>query len=173
MTKRILWVGEAAYPLATVARASITIIVPDKFGAIGRLFKFAGTVITAAFLLSAVNGAAAGALGGGQQSSDSGWPVVLALVAVVLYFVFVTLPVLRQNRLYALTVDTAGPPTALLAWESPGPAYELQAAVARAIENPQIEFQQFVSSIIVDLRHYQFGDSVNIYGGNGNTGVSK
>ncbi|MGW3044058.1 DUF6232 family protein [Kitasatospora sp. NPDC001159] len=175
MTRRFLWVGAAAYPLANIARVSITIIVPDYLGAIVRFLKLAGTVIPVAFVIIGLNSftGASDSLSRSGRNSDSSWVAVLALVLVVLYFLIFTLPVLRQKRLHALTVDTAGPPTALLAWESPAPAHELQAAITQAIENPQIEFQQFVSSIIVDLRHYQFGDNVNIYGGQGNTGVSK
>ncbi|MET8629756.1 DUF6232 family protein [Kitasatospora sp. NPDC004669] len=177
MTKRILWVGSAAYPLATIARVSTTVILPDHLGAIRRFLKFAGIVVLAAvgalMILGISGDLHSSSSYGGDGNSGPGWIIGVAATLLVLYFLIATLPVLLQRRLHALTVDTAGPPTALLAWQSPEPAHELQATITQAIENPQIEFQQFVSSVIVDLRHYQFGDSVNIYGGRGNTGVSK
>ncbi|MEU6970999.1 DUF6232 family protein [Kitasatospora aureofaciens] len=178
MTRRILWIGTAAYPLATVARVSITVIVPDVLGAVKRFLRFAGTVLGIALVLAALTslaGSSHSAFGSSSGSSDSGsgWIVAVSLILVVFYFLVATLPVLLQRRLHALTIDTAGPPTALLAWKDPEHAYELQARITHAIENPQTEFQQFVSNVLVDLRHYQFGDNVNIYGGHGNTGVIK
>ncbi|MFH9352869.1 DUF6232 family protein [Kitasatospora sp. NPDC017646] len=177
VTRRILWIGTAAYPLATVARVSITVIVPDVLGAIKRFLKFAGIVLGIALVLAALTALAdtshSGFGSSESNNSGSGWIVVVSLVLVVFYFLVATLPVLLQRRLHALTVDTAGPPTALLAWKDPKYAYELQARITHAIENPQTEFQQFVSNVLVDLRHYQFGDNVNIYGGQGNTGVIK
>ncbi|MFE6054419.1 DUF6232 family protein [Kitasatospora sp. NPDC056446] len=177
MTKRILWVGNAAYPLATIARVSTTVIVANRPAAVMRFLKVAGSIVLAALGLLAIANAS-GSLGssssyGNDGSSGSGWIIAVATLLVVAYFVADTLPVLVQPRLHALTVDTAGPPTALLAWPTAESAFELQAAITQAIENPQIEFQQFVSSVVVDLRRYHFGDSVNIYGGQGNTGVSK
>ncbi len=174
VTRRILWVGTAAYPLATIARVSTTVIVPEKAAAVRRFLKF-----TAIVGLAALGALMIMSLGGSSRSYDSdgnsgpGWVIGVASMLVVFYFLIATLPVLVQPRLHALTVDTAGPPTALLAWQSPEPAHTLQATITQAIENPQIEFQQYVSSVVVDLRHYQFGDSVNIYGGQGHTGVSK
>ncbi|MFJ9773059.1 DUF6232 family protein [Kitasatospora sp. NPDC101157] len=178
VTRRILWIGSAAYPLATVARVSITVIVPDVLGAIKRFLKFVGAVLGIALVLAALTAladASHSTFGSrdGSSGSGSGWIVAVSLFLVVSYFLVATLPVLLQRRLHALTVDTAGPPTALLAWKDPKYAYELQARITHAIENPQTEFQQFVSNVLVDLRHYQFGDNVNIYGGQGNTGVIK
>ncbi|MFF2075860.1 DUF6232 family protein [Kitasatospora sp. NPDC058162] len=177
VTNRILWIGTAAYPLATIARVSITIILPDVLGAIKRFLKFLGIVVLAALVIAGLdalaNSSRSSGFGSGDKSSNTGAIVVMALLLVVFYFLFATLPVLLQRRLHALTVDTAGPPTALLAWKDPKYAYELQARITHAIENPQTEFQQFVSNVTVDLRHYQFGDNVNIYGGQGNTGVIK
>ncbi|MBD0693607.1 DUF6232 family protein [Streptomyces sp. CBMA123] len=178
VTNRILWIGTAAYPLATIARVSITIILPDVLGAIRRFLKFIGIVIPAALVIAGLDALANSSRSSGfgsssDKSTSTGTIVVVTLVLVVCYFLFATLPVLLQQRLHALTVDTAGPPTALLAWKDPKYAYELQARITHAIENPKTEFQQFVSNVVVDLRRYQFGDNVNIYGGQGNTGVIK
>ncbi|MEV7603734.1 DUF6232 family protein [Kitasatospora sp. NPDC089797] len=176
VTNRILWIGSAAYPLATVARVSITIILPDVLGAIKRFLKFIGIVVPAALVIAGLNALSHSSGFGSSrdsQNSGSGPIVVVTLALLASYFLFATLPVLLQRRLHALTIDTAGPPTALLAWKDAKHAYELQARITHAIENPQTEFQQFVSNVLVDLRQYQYGDNVNIYGGQGNTGVIK
>ncbi|MFD5437409.1 DUF6232 family protein [Kitasatospora sp. NPDC127067] len=166
VTNRILWIGQAAYPLANVARVGTSLIVPGRRRALLRLLAFALVVFLPVFVISQ-------ATGDSSSDSGSGGMVVGALILVAIYFLIFTWPVLRRPDLYVLAVDTAGPPTAVLAWLTAQPAFELQAVITRAIENPQAEFQQVVQSISVDLRQYQFGDSVNIYGGQGNTGVSK
>ncbi|MFE7590264.1 DUF6232 family protein [Kitasatospora sp. NPDC057512] len=172
VTNRILWIGQAAYPLANVARVGTSLIVPGRRRALLRLLAFAFIVFVPVFVISQ---ATSGSSGLYSSSSDSGTGamVVGAVIVVAIYFLIFTWPVLRRPDLYVLAVDTAGPPTAVLAWLTAQPAFELQATITRAIENPQAEFQQIVQTISVDLRQYQFGDSVNIYGGQGNTGVSK
>ncbi|MEU1285095.1 DUF6232 family protein [Kitasatospora sp. NPDC005856] len=173
VTNRILWVGQAAYPLANVARVGTTLIVPGRRRALLRLLAFTLAVIVVAFAFSQATRSSSSLYDGGSSSGSGAGPVIGAVMTVAVYFLIFTWPVLRRPDLHVLTVDTAGPPTAVLAWHIPQPAFELQAAITRAIENPQAEFQQIVQSISVDLRQYQFGDSVNIYGGQGNTGVSK
>ncbi|MFJ6619843.1 DUF6232 family protein [Kitasatospora sp. NPDC091335] len=177
VTNRILWVGQAAYPLANVARVGTSLIVPGRRRALLRLLFFALIVTVPAFAistaLSAADGSSSDFGNGSGGGSGAGVVIAVAVAVVVLYFLIFTWPVLRRPDLYALAVDTAGPPTAVLAWDTPQPAYDLQAAITRAIENPQAEFRQIVQSITVDLRRYEFGDSVNIYGGQGHTGVSK
>ncbi len=166
VTNRILWIGQAAYPLANVARVGTSLIVPGRRRALLRLLAF-GLVVFLPVLVIAQ------ATDGSSSDSGSGTLLLVAMILVALYFLIFTWPVLRRPDLYVLAVDTAGPPTAVLAWLTAEPAFELQATITRAIENPQAEFQQIVQTISVDLRQYQFGDSVNIYGGQGNTGVSK
>ncbi|MFE4392977.1 MULTISPECIES: DUF6232 family protein [Streptomycetaceae] len=166
VTNRILWIGQAAYPLANVARVGTSLIVPGRRRALLRLLAF-GLVVFLPVLVIAQ------ATDGSSSDSGSGTLFLVAMILVALYFLIFTWPVLRRPDLYVLAVDTAGPPTAVLAWLTAEPAFELQATITRAIENPQAEFQQIVQTISVDLRQYQFGDSVNIYGGQGNTGVSK
>ncbi|MGW7446977.1 DUF6232 family protein [Kitasatospora sp. NPDC054795] len=166
VTNRILWIGQAAYPLANVARVGTSLIVPGRRRALLRLLAFALVVFLPVFVI-------AQAADGSSSDSGSGTLVLVAVILVAVYFLIFTWPVLRRPDLYVLAVDTAGPPTAVLAWLTAEPAFELQATITRAIENPQAEFQQVVQTISVDLRQYQFGDSVNIYGGQGNTGVSK
>ncbi len=176
VTGRILWVGSAAYPLAMIARISVTRIVPRYGEAIRRFFKFVGIV-----LLSAFGIVAAIAIGRSlntyqerqQADSAAGWVVGLSLTLVVLYFLVDTLPVLVSRPLTAVAVDTAGPPTALVAWKKEQPAYDLARSLTDAIENHQASFQQYVHNHIVDLRRYEHSDSVNIYGGTGITGISK
>ncbi|MFF2751545.1 DUF6232 family protein [Kitasatospora sp. NPDC058048] len=166
VTNRILWIGQAAYPLANVARVGTSLIVPGRRRALLRLLGFAVVVFLPVFVI-------AQAADSSSSDSGSGTLVLVAVILVAIYFLIFTWPVLRRPDLYVLAVDTAGPPTAVLAWLTAEPAFELQATITRAIENPQAEFQQVVQTISVDLRQYQFGDSVNIYGGQGNTGVSK
>jgi hypothetical protein len=175
VSKRILWVGTAAYPLATIVRVGTTVIVPRHGAAVRRFLKFAAIVVLAAVVIY-VLGSITSSGGGGdgeQQSSGAGWVFVVAPIIVIGYFVLDTLPVLTQTRLFAVAIDTAGPPTALVAWKQPEAANELANAVTDAIENPQLEFSKVVHNMVVDLRQYRFGDNVNIYGGQGNTGVSK
>jgi hypothetical protein len=180
VTRRILWVGTAAYPLAMIARISVTRIVPKYGQAVARFFKLAGILLLADFGLITAIAIADNPLfsSGSSEQRDSagtgvGWVVGLSLITLIVYLLVDTLPVLTSKPVFAVAVDTAGPPTALIAWKEFEPADGLAQALTRAIENPQAEFVQFVHNHIVDLRHYQQGDSVNIYGGTGITGISK
>ncbi|MFE0463957.1 DUF6232 family protein [Kitasatospora sp. NPDC058965] len=174
VTRRILWVGNAAYPLATVARVSVTTIVPNYGAAIRRFLKFAAIVCLTGLgvlLLVTITNAARSSSDG--SNNGAGGVVVSALILLAGYFGIDTLPVLLSRPLHAMAVDTAGPPTALVAWKRQEPAFALANAVTEAIENPQAEFQQLIQNTVVDMRRYHHGDNVNIYGGQGNTGVSK
>ncbi len=174
VSKRILWVGTAAYPLATIVRVGTTVIVPRHGAAVRRFLKLAAIVVLAAVVIYVLGSITSSGGGDGeQQSSGAGWVFVVAPIVLIVYFLVDTLPVLTQKPLFAVAIDTAGPPTALVAWKRPEAANELASAVTDAIENPQIEFSKVVHNMVVDLRQYRFGDNVNIYGGQGNTGVSK
>ncbi|QMU72567.1 DUF6232 family protein [Streptacidiphilus sp. P02-A3a] len=181
MSKRILWIGAAAYPLATIVRVCPTQIVPRYAAAIRRFLKFTGIVILAAigiyslsYISTGLNSSGDDGGGGGQHSAGGGLIVALAVVAVVVYFLVDTWPVLSKKPLFALTIDTAGPPTALMAWQDQRSQVELASKITYAIEHPEQEFHTIVHNHqLVDMRQFRFGDDVNIYGGQGNTGISK
>jgi hypothetical protein len=150
------------------------VIVPRHGAAVRRFSKLAAIVVLAAVVIYVLGSITSSGGGDGeQQSSGAGWVFVVAPIVLIVYFLIDTLPVLTQKPLFAVAIDTAGPPTALVAWKRPEAANELASAVTDAIENPQIEFSKVVHNMVVDLRQYRFGDNVNIYGGQGNTGVSK
>lgn len=170
VSKRLLWVGGACYPLANVARVHTLTIHPRRKGAVARFLKRAAIVVAVTIALSIIGGLTMlGDQGAGQGLLTF---VYLGAGAAMIYSFVEMIQVLSAEPHFVLAVETSGPSQAVVTSSNPHLLNHLVGQIAHAIENPETEFQVKVESITVNPKNYYFGDNVNMYGGNGNVGMA-
>ncbi|MFF8189487.1 DUF6232 family protein [Streptomyces bobili] len=169
MSRRLLWVGEAVYPLYNVARVHTFVLKPKRMEALSDFLKWAGITVLVFVVVQAVNDNSSS-----YNSQDDNAQVVWVLgVAVVLGLLFHTVKVWVSPDEHVLAVETSSGSTALVTLPDPTQLRQLVLYIVHAIENPEAEFQVRVESLQVNPKNYQFGDTVNMYGGLHNTGMVK
>ncbi|RAJ48636.1 MULTISPECIES: DUF6232 family protein [unclassified Streptomyces] len=174
VSKRILWIGRAVYPLANIARVYSVMLRPRRKEAVLRFLRYsAGTLVVA--MLVMLPSLPALALGGSDgQSGAAGYVVFVWLLAIgaEIFFLVDMLGVLTAQPQHVLAVETSGASTALVTSPDPRRLDQLVEQLSYAIEHPDTEFRVTVQSLTVSPKNYYFGDNVNMYGGSGNTGIS-
>ncbi|MFG2226207.1 DUF6232 family protein [Streptomyces sp. NPDC048644] len=172
VSKRLLWVNGAAYPLRNITRVYTFLLTPRRGEAITLFLKRVGIVLSVAFALMFLNGITSFA--GDKDTSQTITQIVLigAVVALV-YCVGDLGAVLTAASHWVLAVETSGASTALVTSKNTQHLNELVGYVVNSIENPDIEFQVKVETLLINPRNYHFGDNVNMYGGSGNVGMAK
>ncbi|MFD7921376.1 DUF6232 family protein [Streptomyces sp. NPDC059740] len=170
ISKRLLWVGDAAYPLHNIARIHTFTLLPRRQEAVTRFLKRVGLTLPALFFTTLMVGLA-------TLTSDSGDTFLTLIwlvgVAALIYYLADLIIVLMAPSHYVLAVETSGPSTAVVTSQNPGHLRQLAQYLANALENPDTEFHVQVETITFNPQNYYFGDSVNMYGGSGNTGMAK
>ncbi|MFG2094471.1 DUF6232 family protein [Streptomyces sp. NPDC048612] len=172
VSKRLLWVGDAYYPLQNVARVYTLTIHPRRKDAVVLFVKrllLLGLATVLLVLLTATSG------GFGGSSSDSGGVtalVVIAAGAALVYSLVEMLKVLGAAPHFVLAVETTGSSTAVVTSPDADQLRRLAHQIAHAIENPEAEFVVRVNTVEISPKHYYFGDNVNMYGGTGNVGMA-
>ncbi|MEU2064115.1 DUF6232 family protein [Streptomyces sp. NPDC013455] len=173
VSKRILWIGSAVYPLRNIARVYTFVLRPRRKEAVLRFLRyFAGTLVVA--FIAMLPGLPALALGDGDSGMAGyvGWVWFLGFAAVVYFFVDM-MSVLTAPPQHVLAVETSGASTALVTSQDARYLDQLVGQISYALDHPDTEFRVTVEQLTVSADHYYFGDNVNMYGGNGNTGVSR
>ncbi|MFF8591543.1 DUF6232 family protein [Streptomyces sp. NPDC015220] len=171
VSKRLLWVGGAAYPLQNITRVHTFVLTPRRWEATMRFLKRLAIILSVAFALTILGGITSIA------SQDAAGTIVtlvwLGSVAAIVLSLVELVGVLSAASQYVLAVETSGPSMALVT--SPAPQYldQLVGSVVQAIENPEAEFHVRVERLLVNPKNYYFGDSVNMFGGTGNVGMTK
>ncbi|WP_416484035.1 DUF6232 family protein [Streptomyces sp. CL12] len=150
--KRLLWVGEAAYPLHNLVRVYTAEFKPKRWEA------FWHFVIGGAIGLLVAHGMPPLRLVG-------------LVVAVGLFLRF--LKVLSAPSKYVLAIDTSGAASALVTLPDRKELHRLVEAIVEAVENPDKELQVRVDTVQFNRREYHQGDRVNVYGGLNNVGILK
>jgi len=150
--KRLLWLGEAAYPLHNLVRVYTAEFKPKRMEA------FWHFVIGGAIAFWAAN-------------VEPGLRGVGLVVAIVLFVRF--LKVLMSPSKFGLAIDTSGAASAVVTLPDREELRGLVGAIVEAVENPEKELHVRVESVKFNLREYNYGDKVNMYGGLGNVGVLK
>ncbi|MGW5849249.1 DUF6232 family protein [Streptomyces sp. NPDC055254] len=170
VTKRLLWVGGAAYPLRNIARVYTFVLHPRRGEAVARFLRRSGITLLVALGFSVL-----GDMGGFLQEEENKGPVRFAwTVAVValIYFFTEMLTVVTARPHHVMAVETNGVSTALVTGR-PEELDRLVHQIAHAIENPDTELRVKVEALTIsNPSNYYFGDTVNMYGGSGNTGVA-
>ncbi|MFI7503549.1 DUF6232 family protein [Streptomyces sp. NPDC049687] len=162
VSKRLLWVGEAAYPLHNITRVHTFVLRPKRGEAVNDFLKWAAVALVV--YLVAMN-----------FMADDSMAVLLTLLLVA---TLITLGV-RLAKVWTapnehvLAVETSSASTALVTLPNPAQLRTLVDYIVNAIEHPEAEFEIRVEKVLVNPRNYHFGDTVNMYGGLANTGIVK
>ncbi|WP_308408596.1 DUF6232 family protein [Streptomyces sp. AC627_RSS907] len=170
VSKRLLWVGGAAYPLRNITRVYTFLLTPRRGEATVLFFKRVGIILPVAFAMT-ILGSLTG-LGSDAETAEAiiKW-VWLGTVMALIYCAGSLGAVLISSSHWVLAVETSGASTALVTSKDTQHLNQLVGHVVNAIENPEAEFQVRVETLTINPRHYYFGDNVNMYGGTGNVGM--
>ncbi|MEE1809726.1 DUF6232 family protein [Streptomyces sp. BE133] len=175
ISKRLLWVHGAAYPLENIVRVYTFELTPRRGEAFTRFLRRGGFTLLLLFLLMWLSDSSKGSYGYGSSSDLEGafQFFLVVVVGMLIYFFAEMAGVVFAASHPVLAVETNGRSTALVTGKREylnGLVY----SIAEAIDRPDAEFHASVTSLaITNYGNYHFGDSVNIYGGIGHTGVSK
>jgi hypothetical protein len=155
VSRRVLWVGEAAYPLQNIARAQRVKLVPKRGAALRSYVKF----VLLWMLLGAVAAialSAAGLLRSG--ASTLAGLVIIAVPVLIVVRTIRLIGVLLPRKLYALIIETAGTPRAVLVSADENQVLELVRLIMDAIDNQRAEFHMRVETLHVGDKIQQFGN---------------
>ncbi|MFJ9590857.1 DUF6232 family protein [Streptomyces acidicola] len=178
VSKRLLWVGEAYYPLQNIARVYTLTIHPRRKEAvllfIKRLLIIGAVTTLLGLFAAAIDASQSSSFGGGGSGGSPGLTVFVILIAgaALIYSLVEMMKVLSAPSHFVLAVETSGPSTALVTGPNPDQLRRLAHQIAHTIENREAEFQVRVDTIRISPKHYYFGDNVNMYGGTGNVGMA-
>ncbi len=161
VSKRLLWVGEAAYPLHNVTRVHTLVLRPKRTEALIDFLKWTALVAVVLVVVQAV-----------AQDDRAAGLLVVGVAVVVALFVRMLKLWTAPNE-HVLAVETNSASTAMMTLPNPDQLRQLVQYIVNAIENPEAEFQVRVESLQFNPRNYHYGDTVNMYGGLANTGVVK
>ncbi|MGW1283564.1 DUF6232 family protein [Streptomyces sp. NPDC002586] len=183
VSKRILWIGAAVYPLQNIARVYSFVLRPRRKEAVLRFLRYTAGTLAVGFIamlpslpsLTLGGGGGGGDLGGGGQQSSgvAGYVTFIWIVAVVaeIFFLIDMFSVLTASPQHVMAVETSGASTALVTSRDPRRLDEIVGQISYAIDHPEAEFRVTVESLTVSPKNYYFGDNVNMYGGSGNVGI--
>ncbi|MEV6838119.1 DUF6232 family protein [Streptomyces sp. NPDC051133] len=174
VSKRILWIGAAVYPLHNIARVYSFVLRPKRKEAVLRFLRYtAGTLVVG--FIAMLPGLPSLALGGAQEHSGAAGYVTfvwLTAVCAEIFFLIDMISVLGAAPHHVLAVETSGASTALVTSQDPRYLDQLVGQISYAIDHPDTEFKVTVESLTFSPKNYYFGDNVNMYGGNGNVGIA-
>lgn len=180
ISDRLLWVNRAAYPLENITRVYTFVLTPRRGAAFVRFLKRGATMVVVILVLMILSGGSGGSSDyyDDDDFDSSSWSDVLGFllvlaVLVLIYFFVEMVGVVFASSHYTLAIETNGQSTALVSGD-PRHLDELVVKIAMTIDKPNAVLRATVESLsITNYGNYQFGDSVNIYGGSGHTGVLK
>lgn len=175
VSKRLLWVGPAAYPLENIARVFTFVLRPRRKEAITLFCKRVALTLALAVgmsvLILLVDTVAS--IGRGESSGGPFIAIVsFGTVGGLIYYLVALSLVLSAPSHFVLAVETSGPSTAMVTSRDPAQLIQLVGQIAYAIDHPEAEFTVRVEGITVSPQIYHFGDNVNMYGGTGNVGIA-
>ncbi|MEU0334031.1 DUF6232 family protein [Streptomyces sp. NPDC006193] len=172
VSKRLLWIGSAVYPLHNIARVHTFLLRPRRKEAVLRFLRYAAGTLLVAFV-AMLPGLPSLAFEGPESGAAGyvAWVWILA-AGVVVWFFIEMMSVLTATPHHVLAVETSAASTGVVTSQDPRYLERLVGQISYAIEHPDTEFRVTVERLTVSPNHYYFGDNVNMYGGNGNVGIS-
>ncbi|MEU2389387.1 DUF6232 family protein [Streptomyces sp. NPDC007369] len=170
ISKRILWVGGAAYPLENIARVYTFTLHPRRKDATVHFLKNLCLILSVAFALTILAGLTS--LANREASGTILQIVWLGAVAALIYCIVQWITVLSAASYYVLAVETSGPSIAVVTSSDHHHLHRLVGQITHAIDHPDTELYGVrVDTITISPKNYYFGDNVNMYGGSGNVGI--
>ncbi|MEU0406173.1 DUF6232 family protein [Streptomyces sp. NPDC006197] len=177
ISKRLLWVNGAAYPLENIVRVYTFVLRPRKAEAVRVFVKRVVLTLLVALGIGLFTALARG-FGPGQEEPSAfvGFLLqisILGVLGALIWSLVDMLAVVTASAHDVLAIETNGRSTAMVSGEL---RYlnELVVRIASAIDKPDAELTVTVGALTIsNPSNYYFGDAVNIYGGDGHTGVSK
>jgi heme/copper-type cytochrome/quinol oxidase subunit 2 len=173
VSRRILHIGSAAYPLQNIARVQSQELEWVRWPAIKSFLRAAviwivlGVAATVAVKIAARRGGSYSTIALDQNHYLSiAWGVVVALLAISAALLLFRLRG-TWRQYYALVIDSAGSASAALVSPDRRLIRDLVAKITKAIENPDDPAASF--SPITINNHNHIGDNINV-SGSGNTG---
>ncbi|MFH8581293.1 DUF6232 family protein [Streptomyces zaomyceticus] len=160
VSRRMLWVGAAAFPLHNITRVEAFKLKPDRGAAFLRFLKW---LVVAVLVYVAINVASDGDASVGEEGNPLFVVILIALVVFLLKELFAPArPV--------LLVETASGSAVLLTLPSMDELRDIAGRIAAAIDNPAAEFSTFVRQFNNNTNNY--GPVVNMNGGQNNRGIN-
>lgn len=157
VSRRLLWVGEAAYPLHNIVRVQTFVLSPNRGQALTQFLPFIALLLLAF---------------AGYVSAGNGPGTVVVLVLVVLLSAELVRRLTRPD-VYVMGVETSGAPVAVVTLADRAELRKLVRLIVDAIEHPDAEFSHYVAQLTVNIKQYTHnGDNANISGA-GNIGILK
>ena len=159
---RILWVGDAAYPLHNIARAQTLKLVPDRAAALRRWLGW--TLVWAAIGVAAAVSAdyaetqgywSAPVVSVGSEVVEPRVLIAVAVLTLVGLHTIRLILVLARRTYYALVIETAGYPEALLVSPDRPLIEGTVRRIIAAINDPGLP------SFRVSITNYHIGDTVH------------
>jgi hypothetical protein len=162
VSRRVLRIGTAAYPVRNIARAQTVALIPNREAAWRRY-----VVAVALWVILGV--AAAVAVNKVTGLPNSGLTAlhgveVAALVLVVISTIRLIVN-LSARTFYALVIETAGTPSTALVSANPQEVTGLVNAIMEAIDDPAAEFHYHMENVQIGGTHIQAGRDAYAAGG--------
>ncbi|MFI6645820.1 DUF6232 family protein [Streptomyces sp. NPDC050504] len=170
VSKRLLRVGGAVYPVHNITQIQATTLRPKKMEAFLSMLKWLLAVAAVYIVVAAISEMSR--FGDSDESDAVGLLRVLSILMVlglIGRFLFVCV----QPVLLALVVETASGSVAMLTLPDRAMLGDVSGRLIDAVENPNADFHMTVQRLDFNPKNFHIGDNVNMYGGIGNTGVSK
>ncbi|MFD0394405.1 DUF6232 family protein [Streptomyces nogalater] len=157
MSRRMLWVGSAAFPLHNITMVDAFMLKPDRGSALGRALKglLAAVVIYVVFNLMS---------GGDARIGENGNPALLIVLLVAV--LFITFKGLFEADKPVLAVQVASGSSVVVTLPSMEELRQIAGRIAYAIDNPEAEF----TAVVHQYHTNNYGPVANLNGGQGNTG---
>ncbi|MFE5947019.1 DUF6232 family protein [Streptomyces sp. NPDC056480] len=159
VSRRMLWVGAAAFPLHNITRVEAFRLKPDRVAALLRFLKW---LLVAVVVYAVVNSVS----DDDASLGDGGGPL--------LFVVLVALAVFLGKELFepakpVLLVEMASGSAVLVTLPSMEELRDIAGLIVRAIDNPAAEF----STVVRQFNNTNnYGPVVNMNGGRNNRGIS-
>ncbi|MCX5229389.1 DUF6232 family protein [Streptomyces sp. NBC_00233] len=159
VSRRMLWVGSAAFPLHNITRVEAFKLRPDRGAALLRFLKWLFVAIVIYAVVNSVSD-------GEASVGDGGGPL--------LFVVLVALAVFLGKELFesakpVLLVEMASGSAVLVTLPNMEELRDIAGLIARAIDNPAAEF----STVVRQFNNTNnYGTVVNMNGGRNNRGIN-
>lgn len=176
ISKRLLWIGGAVYPIHNVIRVHTFWLQPRRKEAVMRFLKRFMLLWALCLGVLILSGLTSLATLNPDSTLEKIADILMevfgygSLVALAYIFMEMVTVLLSRPR-YALGIDMSGPSTAVVTGH-PEALNQLVGRIAYAIENPETEFWTKVSTLSLNMKNYYFGDNVHMYGGTNNIGIA-